>query len=937
MQLIEKSKVFALVGAITMIASCVVMAGWLFDMPLLTRVWPGLPTMKFNTAICLFLSGAATALVYYTDRPSVRYVYYSLSAIILSITALTLAEYFWQCQLGIDHLFVRDQYSHTESTIHPGRMAEATAVAIFLLAIGLSGIISGRPIVRRLTQYALHLTTLITVIALIGYIIDVPNLYKLYYYSSMAVNTSVLLVLLSVTLSFYHSALGVTGIFTGRGVGNDMARKLFPPIAIATMLEGYFRLLTHRHHLVSVEFGIALLVTSFLLVTLVIVWLTAAELNKLENKKAIVESSLFDLRVSHEASRRAAKEIEDLNKRNQVFVEQAPSAIAMFDTDMRYLAASEQWRRDYKLEDIQLVGRSHYEIFPEIGDDWKAIHQACLRGAINQCDEAYFIRADGSEQWIAWDVRPWFRADQTVGGLLMYTADISTLKKNESLLREIGENLAVAQEIAQVGSWEWNIETGTERWSDEQFRIFGYEPGEVQATYDLFVKSIHPDDQQKVLEAVNSAFKGTKPYAIDFRIVRRDGSLRYIDAHGKIHRDAAGRPVRLVGTVADITDRKKTEENLKRLNSELTSIFNTETHVSIIGTDIEGTITHFNRGAEVMLGYRSEEIIGIHTPALIHDSAEVKARGIKLSEQYQKEISGFNVFVTFSERGNFESREWTYVRKDGTRFPVQVVVSTIRDEHGQIKGYLGIATDISERKEAEETRKNIAVLRSRNKEMEEFSYIASHDLQEPLRTVTSFVDLLHQNYENRLDAEGKEYLSYIYQSTTRMSELIKGLLDFSRLGKHKTFELIDCGQIVQYAIDDLHAAIAESHAKVTYAQLPVINALPSEMQQLFLNLIGNAIKFRKKDVAPVIHISAQQIEGFWEFKVRDNGIGIQAKNAAKIFILFQRLHNRDQYSGTGIGLSYCKKIVELHQGTIRVESVPGQGSDFFFTISSHLK
>jgi light-regulated signal transduction histidine kinase (bacteriophytochrome) len=221
--------------------------------------------------------------------------------------------------------------------------------------------------------------------------------------------------------------------------------------------------------------------------------------------------------------------------------------------------------------------------------------------------------------------------------------------------------------------------------------------------------------------------------------------------------------------------------------------------------------------------------------------------------------------------------------------------------------------------------------------MEEFAYIASHDLQEPLRTVNSFVDLLHQNYEDRLDAEGKEYLSYIYQSTTRMSELIRGLLDYSRLGKHKAFELTDCDQIVQHAIDDLHAAIGESHATVTYDRLPVIRALPSEMQQLFLNLIGNAIKFRKKDIDPVIHISAQQIDGGWQFRVSDNGIGIEAKNAAKIFILFQRLHNRDQYPGTGIGLSYCKKIVELHQGTLRVESVPGQGSDFFFTISSHLK
>ena len=293
--------------------------------------------------------------------------------------------------------------------------------------------------------------------------------------------------------------------------------------------------------------------------------------------------------------------------------------------------------------------------------------------------------------------------------------------------------------------------------------------------------------------------------------------------------------------------------------------------------------------------------------------------------------------MTLPRENGFESREWTFVRKDGGRIPVQLVISATKDEDGDFTGYFGIAVDITERKEAEQIRRNLAILQSRNKEMEEFTYIASHDLQEPLRTVRSFIDLLNSEYSSQLQVgEGQSYVDFMSGSVTRMSELIKGLLEFSRIGKEKTVAPVDCNVLMKDVLDDLSVAIQESGAVVTVEPLPVIKALPTEMKQLMQNLVSNAIKFRKVAVPPQIRVSAHQIPGYWQFEVSDNGIGIAPRHFHKIFILFQRLHEQNAYTGTGIGLSYCKKIVELHQGKIWVESAPKEGSRFIFTISNHI-
>ncbi len=223
-------------------------------------------------------------------------------------------------------------------------------------------------------------------------------------------------------------------------------------------------------------------------------------------------------------------------------------------------------------------------------------------------------------------------------------------------------------------------------------------------------------------------------------------------------------------------------------------------------------------------------------------------------------------------------------------------------------------------------------LERKNIELEQFAYIASHDLQEPLRTTSSFVALLQKQYQGKFDEKADKYFTFISDASDRMKVLIKNLLDYSRIGNKKELEEVDCNKTLNEVLADLGTSISEANASIQHTPLPVIKGYSTEMKQLFQNLITNGMKFRKKGTTPEIKISAQKIEGFWQFAFQDNGIGIDPKHNEKIFVIFQRLHTRNDYEGSGIGLSHCKKIVELHKGRIWVESKPNEGSTFHFTI-----
>ncbi len=248
-----------------------------------------------------------------------------------------------------------------------------------------------------------------------------------------------------------------------------------------------------------------------------------------------------------------------------------------------------------------------------------------------------------------------------------------------------------------------------------------------------------------------------------------------------------------------------------------------------------------------------------------------------------------------------------------------------------------LEVEIEERKRAESIlAQQSAELARSNSELEQFAYIASHDLQEPLRMVGSYVQLLERKYKNLFDAKGEEYIAYAVDGAKRMQLLINDLLSYSRVGTQgNEFALTDCAGVAGLAIKNLQKAIQESGATITCDPLPTVMADRMQLLQLFQNLLANAIKFRAEQY-PEIHITAKHTDGFWQFAVKDNGIGIEPRHFERIFLIFQRLNSRRNYPGTGMGLAICKKIVDRHGGTIWPVSEPGMGTTFFFTLPDKL-
>ncbi|HJY80072.1 MAG TPA: ATP-binding protein, partial [Candidatus Binatia bacterium] len=269
---------------------------------------------------------------------------------------------------------------------------------------------------------------------------------------------------------------------------------------------------------------------------------------------------------------------------------------------------------------------------------------------------------------------------------------------------------------------------------------------------------------------------------------------------------------------------------------------------------------------------------------------------------------------------------------------VSVTISPLRDARGTIIGASKIARDITPQKQLEgQLAQRAAELERLNAELEQFSYVVSHDLQEPLRTITSYVQLLARRYSGKLDVQAQEFMAFVVEGAQRMGQLITDLLAYARVdGTAREFTAVDCEALLGRVFGDLQLAVKDSAAEVTHDPLPTVQGDAGQLGLVFQNLIGNALKFRGA-APPRIHVAARRDKTQWVFSVRDNGIGLDPQHAERIFQIFQRLHSRSEHPGTGIGLAICKKIVERHGGRIWVESQCGQGATFLFTISDKQK
>jgi PAS domain S-box-containing protein len=576
----------------------------------------------------------------------------------------------------------------------------------------------------------------------------------------------------------------------------------------------------------------------------------------------------------------------------------------MIDRERRIVLVNRGTERLFGFEPGELVGQPIEALVPR---RFCEQHPGFVHGffaeprarAMGVGRELYGKRKDGSEVPVEIGLNP---IETAVGAFTVASIlDISERKSAEERFRIVFEAAPNAMLVIDKDQLVTLINKKTEE-------LFGYTRKELLG--------------QPIERLVPERYRGRHPAHVDTFL--RDPRARAMGAGRELfgrRADGSEIPIEIglnpieirdglftLAAVIDISERKRAEAAHERLAAIVES-----SDDGILSKTVDGIITSWNRGAERLFGYTAAEAIGqpalvLIPDRLVHEEMDLMSR-IRRGERIDH-------FVT--------SRR----RKDGSEIEASVVLSPIRDLAGEIVGASSIVRDITD------VRRRDTELQRSNAELEQFAYVASHDLQEPLRMVANYTELLAQRYKGKLDEKADKYIHYASDGARRMQRLVADLLAYSRVGSQgKSLQPVAADAVVQWVLGSLQSLIQDTGATVEHAELPVVLADEVQLGQLFQNLIGNAIKFRS-GAPPSVVITAVPDGSRWRFAVTDNGIGIDMQYADRIFQMFQRLHEIGRYEGSGIGLAIAKRIVERHGGEIWAESSPGAGSTFRFTLQS---
>ena len=447
-------------------------------------------------------------------------------------------------------------------------------------------------------------------------------------------------------------------------------------------------------------------------------------------------------------------------------------------------------------------------------------------------------------------------------------------------------------------------------------QVTGYTPEDYWANPFLWLFMIPPDDRAIVLAQAEQALRGEDAAPIEHRIRRKDGALRWVRNTSVPVHDANGHLLGYEGLIFDITERRMIEDELQASELRYRRLFESAKDGILLLSFDTGRILDVNPFLMELLGYAKEDFIG-------KDLSEIGLfADIKSAQRAREELQ---------KTGYLRYEDLPLVTKDGRTLATELISNVYHTHTSNGKIIQCNIRDITMRKQMEAEREALfRDLQRSNAEWEQFAFIASHDLHEPLRMIASYVQLLQKRYQGALDKNADQYIDYVVSGAKRMQALLDDLLIYSRAGAHQqAVDVVDVRAVVDDAIANLRMAIADSRGRVLVSEdLPSVRGDPVQLQQVFQNLIANALKFHREGVTPEVAIAGRVEHGSPVFTVQDNGIGINPQQQERLFQIFQRLHPRDKYPGRGIGLAICKRIVERHGGRIWVESEPDKGAMF---------
>ena len=641
--------------------------------------------------------------------------------------------------------------------------------------------------------------------------------------------------------------------------------------------------------------------------------------------KATFPGGLVGAILDVTARKHAEAALRDSEERWRATVDSASEGMLIYNRSLAIVSANRAAERILGLAQAELIGKPGFtSMLPCIDEDGAPLASEArptritIRTGTPQTGRVIGIkRPDGAVTWLSVNTAFLRRADEAdYYGLVSTVSDITAQHDAERRLKESEQRFRRTFELAGSGMAHIGMDRRFTRVNRRLCEILGYSEEELLQLTGRQIS--HPEDLDIINEQRPRLYKGEiDRIELEKRYLRKDGSVVWVHFTMTVERDAKGAPLYEIAVYEDITQQLETQLRLRESEARFRQTF--ELAASGIGHVRDGRFVRVNRSLCEIFGYAEGELLGRHVKELSHpedrDVSDAPRERIRRGE---------------AESARFEKR---YLRADGAVIWCEVAVALVRDVYGVPQYEVAIFDEVTDRKKAEaRLREAHEELKRSNAELEQFAYVASHDLQEPLRMVASYAQLLGRRYEAKLDGDAREFMAYIVDGASRMKQLIEDLLAYSRVGtKGAEFKRVNAEDALKRALFNLRVAIQEAGAVVTNDPLPTLSGDEVQLGQLLQNLMSNALKFRS-DSVPRIHIGVTESAKEYTFEVRDNGIGIEPQYYERIFMVFQRLHNKGEYSGTGIGLAICKKVVERHGGRIWVESRPGAGSSFYFTL-----
>ncbi len=913
------------IAAIVALAGLTVLLGWTFDIPSLKSPFPNSSTMKPNTALGLIFSGLALALYQLPVRSfNADRAMRILASVAIVIGAITLLEYVTGYGLGIDQLVFADD-PNPVATEFPGRMARSTAACFILFNVAL---LLGATMDRYLSPQVAGMSVLaIAIVSATSFFIGKGSYAGLAQYTAMAAHESWCFVLLALGFFFARPSEGLMEVVTDDGPGGYVVRRLLPAVFLLPIL---LAIATSRGELYGWydgAYGTTLFVSTAVGALGAVVWAAGQLLRRLEDRRQAAER---DWRLSEERLSRA--------------VTGAPVPMMIYDDADQVLDMSQGWTTysGYTVDDVPTVS-AWIDVAQRAA---RADVEAHIRKMYQASGPVYGREASirtkkGEERIWEFSTTPLGRMSSGRLTFLAVAVDITKRRQAESELRALNESLeerisartqelteandALRRQSSQLKEQAALLDIATDAilvrdlrgtivyWSAGAAKMFGWsrEVALGGHTHRL-LKTEFPHDVNDI-EQIALAAGHWEGEVVQ---TRQDGTKIAVESRWSVTRNERGTAQGFLEVHRDITERRRAERQVRESELRFRAVAETANE-GIATADRLGVVRYWNPGAMRMFGLSESEAVGKPLASFIPDPFR------------QTLASALTEFIdTGTSALMGQTVEAAGLRADGSSFPLEVSLSGWETSEGRFVSC--ILRDITDRKQAEAAiqAKNEELGRS-NQELEQFAYVASHDLQEPLRMVSNYTQMLSNRYGEQLDADAKEFIGFAVDGAKRMQALIHDLLQFARVGSRgKEFKPTSLNKVVDGAKANLTGAIEESGAQVVVDQLPSLPCDAGQMTQVFQNLIGNALKFRQPGRTPIVSVSAMPVDGGWTITVADNGIGIEAKYFERIFQMFQRLHGRGEYEGTGIGLALCKKIVERHGGRISIESTPGEGTRF---------